>query len=79
MHTETNLKMPASKEWLWKQWVNVHRQRHDGIPIIGFTWYSLLHQVDWDSALREDLGNVNELGLYDLDRNIMPVGQAYKN
>ncbi len=78
MHTETNLKMPASKEWLWKQWVNVHRLRHDGIPIIGFTWYSLLHQVDWDSALRNDAGNVNELGLFDLDRNIMPVGQAYK-
>ena len=34
--------------------------------------------MDWDSALRDDAGNVNELGLYDLDRNIMPVGQAYK-
>ena len=35
-------------------------------------------QVDWDSALREDNGNINELGLYDLDRNIMPVGRAYQ-
>ena len=78
MHTETNIKMPACKEWLLKQWANVHRLKHDGIPIIGFTWYSLLHQVDWDSALRNDAGVVNELGLYDLDRKIMPVGQAYK-
>jgi hypothetical protein len=78
MHTETNIKMPASKEWLLKQWANVHRLKNDGIPIIGFTWYSLLHQVDWDSALRNDAGNVNELGLYDLDRNIMPVGEAYR-
>lgn len=78
MHTETNIKMPACKEWLIKQWANVHRLRHDGVPIVGFTWYSLLHQVDWDSALRNDAGNVNELGLYDLDRNIMPVGEAYK-
>lgn len=78
MHTETNLRMPASKEWLLKQWANVHRLKHDGIPIIGFTWYSLLHQVDWDSALRNDAGNVNELGLYDLDRKIMPVGEAYR-
>jgi beta-glucosidase/6-phospho-beta-glucosidase/beta-galactosidase len=78
MHTETNIKMPASKEWLLKQWANVHRLKHDGIPIIGFTWYSLLHQVDWDSALRNDDGVVNELGLFDLDRKIMPVGQAYK-
>jgi beta-glucosidase/6-phospho-beta-glucosidase/beta-galactosidase len=78
MHTETNIKMPACKEWLLKQWANVHRLKHDGIPIIGFTWYSLQHQVDWDSALRNDAGNVNELGLFDLDRNIMPVGEAYK-
>ncbi len=78
MHTETNIKMPACKEWLLKQWANVHRLKHDGIPIIGFTWYSLLHQVDWDSALRDDAGNINELGLFDLDRKMMPVGEAYK-
>lgn len=78
MHTETNIKMPASKEWLLKQWANVHRLKHDGIPIIGFTWYSLLHQVDWDSALRNNAGNINELGLFDLNRQIMPVGEAYK-
>jgi beta-glucosidase/6-phospho-beta-glucosidase/beta-galactosidase len=79
MHTETNIKMPACKEWLLKQWANVHRLKHDGVPVIGFTWYSLLHQVDWDTALREDNGNVNALGLYDLDRKIMPVGEAYKD
>ena len=78
MHTETNIKMPACKEWLLKQWANVHRLKHDGIPVVGFTWYSLTHQVDWDSALRNDAGNVNRLGLYDLDRKIMPVGRAYK-
>ena len=78
MHTETNIKMPACKEWLIKQWANVHRLKNDGVPIVGFTWYSLLHQVDWDSALRHDAGNINELGLFDLDRKIMPVGEAYK-
>jgi beta-glucosidase/6-phospho-beta-glucosidase/beta-galactosidase len=78
MHTETNIRMPACSEWLFKQWANVHRLKHDGVPVIGFTWYSLLHQVDWDSALRNDAGNVNALGLYDLDRKIMPVGEAYR-
>ena len=78
MHTETNIKMPACTEWLLKQWANVHRLKHDGVPIIGFTWYSLLHQVDWDTALRENNGNINELGMYDLDRRIMPLGEAYK-
>jgi beta-glucosidase len=82
MHTETNLSQgPLGTEavdWLWKQWANVLRVRNDGVPIIGFTWYSLTDQVDWDSALREKRGNVNPLGLYDLDRNIRPVGKAYK-
>jgi beta-glucosidase/6-phospho-beta-glucosidase/beta-galactosidase len=77
MHTETNIRMPACTEWLFKQWANVHRLKHDGVPVIGFTWYSLLHQVDWDTALRKNAGVVNELGLYDLDRKIMPVGKAY--
>ena len=82
MHTETNLwqgpKGDEAVNWLWKQWANVLRVRNDGVPIVGFTWYSLTDQVDWDSALRENNGNVNQLGLYDLDRNIRPVGEAYK-
>lgn len=82
MHTETNLADygdgQLSVEWLWKQWASVLRVRNDGIPIVGFTWYSLTDQVDWDTALREDNGRVNPLGLFDLDRNIRPVGRAYK-
>jgi len=82
MHTETNLVQgPNGDEavnWLWKEWANVLRVCNDGLPIIGFTWYSLTDQVDWDSALRDNRGNINALGLYDLDRNIRPVGQAYK-
>jgi hypothetical protein len=34
--------------------------------------------VDWDTALRENNGRVNALGLFDLDRKIRPVGSAYK-
>ena len=82
MHTETNIKQgPRGDEavhWLWKEWANVMRVRNDGVPIVGFTWYSLTDQVDWDTALREDNNNVNPLGLYDLDRNIRPVGESYK-
>ena len=82
MHTETNMaEGPAGDEavqWLWKQWANVLRVRNDGIPIVGFTWYSLTDQIDWDNALREEKGTVNPVGLYDLDRKIRPVGEAYK-
>ena len=54
------------------------RVRNSGVPIVGFTWYSLTDQVDWDTALRENNGTVNALGLYDLDRKIRPVGKVYK-
>jgi beta-glucosidase/6-phospho-beta-glucosidase/beta-galactosidase len=83
MHTETNLSEgPNGDEavhWLRKEWANVMRVRNNGVPLIGFTWYSLTDQVDWDSALRENNGNVNPLGLFDLHRNIRAVGIAYKN
>lgn len=82
MHTETNFNEgPVGSEavdWLWKEWANVLRVRNDGIPIVGFTWYSLTDQMDWDTALREKNLRVNPLGLFDLKREIRPVGRAYK-
>jgi len=82
MHTETNLCQGAQGDeavfWLWKEWANVLRVRNDGVPVVGFTWYSLTDQVDWDCALRENNGRVNPVGLYDLDRRIRPVGEAYR-
>jgi beta-glucosidase/6-phospho-beta-glucosidase/beta-galactosidase len=82
MHTETNLNEGHNGDeavnWLRKQFANVLRVRNSGVPTIGFTWYSLTDQVDWDTALREDNGRVNPLGLYDLDRNIRSVGRTYQ-
>ncbi len=79
MHTETNLAdADHSWDWLWKQWMNLFRLRQDGVPILGFTWYSLTDQVDWDTALREDNGNVAPVGLCDLDRNVRRVGEEYR-
>jgi beta-glucosidase/6-phospho-beta-glucosidase/beta-galactosidase len=83
MHTETNLmEGPTGQEavdWLWKQWANVLHVRNTGVPIVGFTWYSLTDQVDWDVALREENNRVTPVGLYDLDRNIRPIGRCYKH
>lgn len=82
MHTETNISEgplgTESVDWLWKQWSNVLHVRNKGIPIVGFTWYSLIDQVDWDSTLTEENNHVNPLGLYDLNRKIRKVGTAYK-
>jgi beta-glucosidase len=82
MHTETNFDQghegDEAVDWLWKQWANVLRVRNNRVPIVGFTWYSLTDQIDWDIALREQRGKINPRGLYDLDRNIRPVGTAFK-
>jgi beta-glucosidase/6-phospho-beta-glucosidase/beta-galactosidase len=78
MHTETNFCAPDAVPWLRKQWANAVELKQEGVPIVGFTWYSLTDQVDWDSALRANAGRVNPLGLYDLERKIRPVGKAYR-
>ena len=83
MHTETNLcEGPRGDEavhWLRKEWANVLRVRNNGVPLVGFTWYSLIDQVDWDSALREDNGNVNALGLFDLTATSAPSASPTMN
>jgi beta-glucosidase/6-phospho-beta-glucosidase/beta-galactosidase len=83
MYTETNTDQgPEGDEavqWLYKQWAQVLGLRRDSIPVVGFTWYSLTDQVDWDIQLRAQRGKVNPRGLVDLDRNIRPAGKAYQN
>ena len=54
------------------------RIRRDGIPGLGFTWYSLTDQVDWDTQLSEKHGNVNACGLYDMQRAPHPVAAEYR-
>ncbi len=79
MHTETNVfDAQEAPMWLWKQWMNILQIRKDGIPVLGFTWYSLIDQVDWDIGLAEKRGKINECGLFDMDRNPHPVAAAYK-
>ena len=82
MHTETNIvEGPNGDEavnWLWKEWANVLRVRNAGVPTVGFSWYSLTDQTDWDTALREKNNRVHPVGLYDLNREIRAVGRSYK-
>ncbi len=79
MHTETNtFDAKQAPAWLWKQWVNIMKMRADGVPVLGFTWYSLTDQIDWDCGLAELNHRVNECGLYDLDRKPREVCDAYQ-
>jgi beta-glucosidase len=82
MHTETNRdEGPAGDEassWLRRQWSMMLSLMHTGVPVVGFTWYSLTDQVDWDDSLRFDRKHVNARGLYDLDRKIRKAGCEYR-
>jgi beta-glucosidase/6-phospho-beta-glucosidase/beta-galactosidase len=80
MYTETN-KMDAqgAPRWLWRQWHNVQLLAKAGVPLVGFTWYSLTDQIDWSIALAEPVGLVYPVGLADLNRETRIVGLAYKH
>ncbi|MES2137885.1 MAG: family 1 glycosylhydrolase [Pseudomonadota bacterium] len=78
MHTETNrIDASDAPRWLWRQWHNVQLLRRAGVPLVGFTWYSLIDQVDWGIALAEAVGTVDPVGLFDLNRDPRTVGLAY--
>ncbi len=80
MHTETNCgNSNLGPQWLWRQWHNVDHIRQAGVPVVGFTWYSLTDQTDWDIALAAPRGNVFPVGLFDLSRELRPVGLAYRD
>ena len=79
MHTETNkTDGDQGPRWLWRQWHNVQLLHRAGVPLVGFTWYSLTDQIDWSIAMSEALGIVYPVGLFDLNREARTVGLAYK-
>ncbi|HWE94900.1 MAG TPA: family 1 glycosylhydrolase [Tepidisphaeraceae bacterium] len=80
MHTETNRRdnEQEAEKWLHKEWRNVVRLKADGMPMLGFTWYSLIDQTDWDTGLRELNYRTNPCGLFNKQRQPHPVGRAYQ-
>ncbi len=81
MLTETNSvdEGPAgSVSWLHRTWHQVQHLRREGIPVLGYTWYSLTDQVDWDIQLRETKGHVVPNRLFTLDRRPRAVARAFK-
>jgi beta-glucosidase/6-phospho-beta-glucosidase/beta-galactosidase len=77
-HCETNRVSSLAVDWLDSQWSDIVAMRASGIPVVGFTWYSLTDQIDWQHALRVERNDLHAVGMYDLDRKIRPVGARYK-
>ncbi|MBZ5586799.1 MAG: family 1 glycosylhydrolase [Acidobacteriia bacterium] len=79
MLTETNhLDPEQAPSWIWRMWQSAQDLRSGGVPIMGFTWYSLTDQVDWDIQLREIRGTVNGNGLFTLDRQPRKVAEQFR-
>ena len=82
MLTETNIDDHGGGEtvsWLRQTWHQARFLRDQGVPVIGYTWYSLTDQVDWDIQLREIRGTVNPNGLFTLDRKPRAVAAIYRH
>ena len=80
-HSETNSNGTDSDgvAWLKGQWIAILRLIREGVPVVGFTHYSICDQMDWDTAMREKRNKVSPVGLYDLNRTIRPAGEAFRN
>lgn len=46
--------------------------------MIGYTWFSLTDQIDWDIQITQIRGKVNANGLCTLDRKLRPAGEVFK-
>jgi beta-glucosidase/6-phospho-beta-glucosidase/beta-galactosidase len=77
MLAETNMVSEKAVAWLDECWSDAMAIREEGGDLVGFCWYSLTDQIDWDIALREFRGRVNSLGLVDLSRRPRPVAARY--
>jgi beta-glucosidase/6-phospho-beta-glucosidase/beta-galactosidase len=77
-HCETNRVSAQAVDWLNEQWNDVIALRSAGIPVRGFTWYSLTDQIDWQHALRVERNDLHPVGLYDLQRRPRPVARRYR-
>ncbi len=81
MLTETNandLGYGEAARWLKQIWSQAHHLRHQGVPMVGFTWFSLTDQVDWDIQLVQVRGRITPNGLCTLERTLRDVGRLYQ-
>jgi beta-glucosidase/6-phospho-beta-glucosidase/beta-galactosidase len=77
-HCETNRVSHHAVEWLDEQWRDCMHLRSVGVPVRGFTWYSLTDQIDWQYGLRYERNDLHAVGLYDLKRRPRPVAHRYR-
>jgi beta-glucosidase/6-phospho-beta-glucosidase/beta-galactosidase/glycosyltransferase involved in cell wall biosynthesis len=70
MLTETSADgHPINREiWLDQTTDDCRRLREEGIPMLGYFWWPMIDQIDWDGALTHRVGKIHEVGLFSLHR-----------
>jgi beta-glucosidase/6-phospho-beta-glucosidase/beta-galactosidase len=70
MLTETSIEgKPINREiWLEETVEDCKRLREEGIPMVGYFWWPMVDQVDWDGALTHRVGKIHEVGMFNLKR-----------
>jgi beta-glucosidase/6-phospho-beta-glucosidase/beta-galactosidase len=76
--SETSRVASRAIEWLDEQWDETRSLMANGVPVRGFTWFPLGDVIDWRHALREKRGDVDHIGLYDLNREAHATALAYR-
>ena len=63
--------------WLDGLVAALDRLRAADLPVRGLCWYSRGDQFDWHTMLTKPVGEVTEVGLFDVDRRPRPVAGAF--
>ncbi len=54
--------------WLEQTVEDCRRLREEGVPMLGFFWWPMIDQLDWDGALTHHIGKIHDVGIYNLKR-----------
>jgi len=75
MLTETSSDGKAINREIWLDQTieDCRRLREEGIPMLGFFWWPMVDQLDWDGALTHRIGKIHDVGIYNLER--LPDGR----
>jgi beta-glucosidase/6-phospho-beta-glucosidase/beta-galactosidase/glycosyltransferase involved in cell wall biosynthesis len=70
MLTETSIEGQNINREIWLETMvdDTKRLREEGIPMLGFIWWPLVDQLDWDGALTHRVGKIHQVGLVKLSR-----------
>jgi hypothetical protein len=77
MLAEINGAEPWIGDFLTRAWHDALRLRDEG-DCVGYIYYSLIDQSDWDHFANRAHGHILPIGLYDIDRRIRPAGERLR-